>query len=70
MLPSTYNGNYPDYGIFSKTNGLMNLQYEYDLLSGSWNSIGLTSCKTSDQQNSKETIEQISKAGLYIRDLG
>jgi len=69
-LPTTYDGNYPGYGNFSKTNGLMNLQYEYDLLSGSWDSIALTSCKTNDQQNSKETIERISKGGLYIRDLG
>jgi len=69
-LHTTYNDSYPGYGNFSKTNGLMNLKYEYDLLSGRWDSIALTSCKTNDQQNSKETIEQISKAGLYIRDLG
>lgn len=69
-LPSTYNGQYPNFGNFSKTKGLMNLQYEYDLLSGSWDSIALTNCKTNDQQNSKQTIDRILEGALYLRDLG
>jgi hypothetical protein len=69
-LPSTFNKNYPGFGNFSKTNGLMNLQYEYDLVSGNWKTLELTSAKRNDQQDSKQTIDFISKGGLYIRDLG
>jgi len=69
-LPSTYSGDYPGFGNFSKTNGLMNLQYEYDLVSGNWMALELTTVKTNDQQDSKQNISSISKGGLYIRDLG
>lgn len=69
-LPSMYNGDYPGFGNFSKTNGLMNLQYEYDLMSGNWISLEITNIKRNDQQDSKQTIDSISKGELYIRDLG
>lgn len=69
-LPSNYNGDYPGFGNFSKASGLMNLQYEYDLMSGKWLAIELTTVKVNDQQDSKQTISAISKGGLYIRDLG
>lgn len=69
-LPSTFNKNYPGFGNFSKTNGLMNLQYEYDLVSGNWITLELTSAKRNDQQDSKQTIGSIDKGGLYVRDLG
>ncbi|MFT7159078.1 MAG: hypothetical protein ACI9GZ_000240 [Bacteroidia bacterium] len=69
-LPEIYNVDYPGFGNFSKTNGLMNIQYEYDLINGNWEYIELTNCKRNDQQDSKETIDSISKGDLYIRDLG
>jgi hypothetical protein len=69
-LPSTYNGAYPGYGNFDQIQGLMNIQYEYDLLSGNWKTLELTTIKRNDQQDSKESIECISKGELYIRDLG
>lgn len=69
-LPEIYNVDYPGFGNFSKTNGLMNIQYEYDLISGNWEYIELTNCKRNDQQDSKETIDSISKGDLHIRDLG
>lgn len=69
-LPDIYNGDYPGFGNFSKTNGLMNLQYEYDLMSGRWISLELTSVKRNDQQDSKQTIQSLQKGELYIRDLG
>lgn len=69
-LPSTYYGQYPGYGNFSKINGLMNIQYEYDLISGNWTSLELTSTKRNDQQDSKETVDRIQKGDLHIRDLG
>jgi hypothetical protein len=69
-LPDIYNGAYPSFGNFSKTNGLMNLQYEYDLMSGKWIVLELTSVKRNDQQDSKQTIDSLKQGGLYIRDLG
>jgi hypothetical protein len=69
-LPCIYNGDYPGFGNFSKTNGLMNLQYEYDLMSGKWIALELTSVKRNDQQDSKHTIDSLFKGELYIRDLG
>jgi hypothetical protein len=69
-LPSTYNGAYPGYGNFDQIQGLMNIQYEYDLLSGNWKTLELTTIKRNDQQDSKQSIEYISKGELYIRDLG
>jgi hypothetical protein len=69
-LPSTYSGDYPGFGNFGQVQGLMNIQYEYDLLSGNWKTLELTTIKRNDQQDSKQTIESISKGELYIRDLG
>lgn len=69
-LPNSYNGDYPGFGNFSKTNGLMNIQYEYDILVGNWKAIDLTSIQVNDQRDSNQNIEHISSNELYIRDLG
>ena len=69
-LPTNYDNQYPGFGNFSKKNGLMNIQYEYDLLSGNWKSLVLTTIKRNDQKDSKETIDKIAKGELYMRDLG
>ena len=69
-LPDIYHKDYPGFGNFSKTNGLMNLQYEYDLVSGHWRTLELTTIKRNDQQDSKQTIDSIKAGELYIRDLG
>jgi len=70
MLPCTYGKDYPGFGNFSKKKGMMNLQYEYDLISGKWEYIELTNINRNDQKDSRETAGSISKGGLYIRDLG
>jgi hypothetical protein len=69
-LPDIYYKDYPGFGNFSKTRGLMNLQYEYDLVSGNWKTLELTTIKRNDQQDSKQTIDSIKGKELYIRDLG
>jgi hypothetical protein len=69
-LPTHYDNQYPCFGNFSKNNGLMNIQYEYDLLSGNWISLELGNIKKNDQRNSNETVGNIVKGELYIRDLG
>jgi hypothetical protein len=69
-LPTDYENQYPTFGNFGKDNGIMNIQYEYDLLTGNWLSLDLTSIKINDQQNSKLTANEIKKGELSIRDLG
>lgn len=70
LLPGIYKDDYPGFGNFHKEHGIMNIQYEYDLLRGDWKTLELTSIKTNDQQDSRESIDSISKGELYIRDLG
>lgn len=69
-LPDSCNGAYPGFGNFSKRNGLMQIQYEYDLLSGKWEDIMLTNRSRNDQKDSNQTVSSITRAGLHIRDLG
>lgn len=69
-LPSIYNGDYPGFGNFHMGQGMMNIQYEYDLASGNWKTLELTTINRNDQQDSKQTIESICAGELYIRDLG
>lgn len=69
-LPDSYDNNYKGFGNFSKSNGLMSLQYEYDLVSGNWLSFAMTKGLRNDQQDSLETINSITKGDLHIRDLG
>jgi hypothetical protein len=69
-LPSIYNGDYPGFGNFHHGQGMMNIQYEYDLASGNWKTLELTTISRNDQQDSKQTIESICAGELYIRDLG
>mgnify|MGYP002398272081 CR=1 FL=1 len=69
-LPVSYAKDYPSYGGFNKFSSLMNIQFEYDIISGNWTSIDLTKATRNDQTDSKETITKIRSKGLYIRDLG
>lgn len=69
-LPDNYNGDYKGYGNFSKKNGLMSLQYEYDLVSSNWLSFEMTKGLRNDQKDSTETVGSITKGDLHIRDLG
>lgn len=69
-LPSTYQDEYPSFNNFSKKNGVMNLQHEFDLINGRWDTLKLTNIKVNDQQDSKDTVDQLEEGNLYIRDLG
>lgn len=69
-LPTNYEGVYPGFGNFSRTNGLMNIQYEYDLISGNWQTLELTTIRSNDQLDSNQNIDSIRATELYIRDLG
>ena len=69
-LPTDYNGAYRGYGNFSKTNGMISLQYEYDLVSGNWLSIKLTDGLRNDFADAEQTVSAITTGDLHIRDLG
>lgn len=69
-LPDAYGDAYKGYGNFSKKNGLLSLQYEYDLVSGDWLSVKMTKGLRNDQRDSTETTGDIGAGGLHIRDLG
>lgn len=69
-LPAINSDRYPGFGNFSKTNGLMNLQYEFDLISGNWKVLDLVTTRINDQLDSRNTIDSICQGELYIRDLG
>jgi hypothetical protein len=69
-LPSSYFATYPSCGGYSKESAMMNIQYEFDILSGSLKQLELTKATRNDQTESKETLDQISPGSLNIRDLG
>jgi IS4 transposase len=69
-LPSHYDNIYSGYKNFSRKNGLMCMQYEYDLVSGNWLSIAITKGLRNDQRDAAETIEFVTAGDLHIRDLG
>ena len=69
-MPDSYGDDYKGFGNFSKKNGLMSIQYEYDLVSGDWLSVEMTKGLRNDQQDSKETVDAITKGDLHIRDFG
>lgn len=70
-LPAIYFNNYPGYGGHNhELSSLMNIQYEYDLLSGNWTRLELTQATRNDQTESRETVDDIRPGSLNIRDLG
>jgi len=69
-LPDTFKGHYPGFGNFSKINGIMNLQYEYEIISGKWKSIEMGSARVNDQRCSNMDADSLITGELYIRDLG
>ena len=48
-LPDSYHSDYKGYGNFSKKNGVISIQYEYDLVSSNWLSVDITKGLRNDQ---------------------
>ena len=69
-LPLTFLSDYPSYGSYNKLTAFLNLQFEFDAMTGNWNCVELTKATRNDQTDSKETSGDIQERGLYIRDLG
>ena len=69
-IPKEFADTYPGYNGFHKGSALMNIQYEYDLLSGNWSCLDFTKATRNDQADSRETLDNIEPNDLHIRDLG
>ena len=69
-LPDEYASVYKGYGGSTKSASIISIQHEFDLLSGNQIDLQLTSACRNDQQDSKESVDNINKGDLLIRDLG
>ena len=69
-IPKEFADTYPGYNGFHKGSALMNIQYEYDLLSANWSCLDFTKATRNDQADSRETLDNIETNDLHIRDLG
>lgn len=69
-IPIAFTNDYPSFGSYGKYAALMNIQYEFELISGNCQCLDLTKATRNDQRDSKETINDIKVNGLYLRDLG
>ena len=67
-VPKEYASVYKGQGGIG-TPAQISIQYEYDLLSGTAIDLELTSACRNDQQDSRETLDNIEKGDLLIRDL-
>ena len=69
-LPDAYASTYQGYGGATNTISMMSIQYEFDLLSGKPVDLQLTNGRRNDQQDSRETKNNIEANTLLLRDLG
>jgi hypothetical protein len=67
-VPKEYASTYKGQGGIG-TSAQISIQYEYDLFSGTPIALALTSACRNDQQDSKETLDDIQKGDLLMRDL-
>jgi hypothetical protein len=67
-VPKEYASIYKGQGGIG-TRAQISIQYEYDLFSGAPIALELTSACRNDQQDSKETLGDIQKGDLLLRDL-
>jgi hypothetical protein len=69
-MPDRFFSDYPGFKVYHRQVSMMNIQYEYDILSGNWTYLELTKATRNDQLDSRETLDNIQSGDLYIRDLG
>lgn len=69
QLPSNMSHLYPGNGGASSA-ATARIQFEYDLKTNQVEDLQVQSVKTNDYNNAKETIDNIEKGELIIRDLG
>jgi hypothetical protein len=68
-VPSNLATHYKGSGGSGSTAGI-SIQYEFDLKTGKFLDLTLTEAIRNDQQDAKETAENVCKGDLVIRDLG
>jgi hypothetical protein len=69
QLPETYESVYPGSGG-SGSKAMIRIQFEYDFKSGTIYDLSVHAFNDQDQTNSQETLGDIHKGDLLIRDLG
>ncbi|TLX78188.1 IS4 family transposase [Labilibacter sediminis] len=69
-LPQEYRSVYKGHGGATNTQSMISIQYEFDLLTGNQVDIQLTSGCRNDQEDTKESIKNVKKGELLVRDLG
>ena len=69
-LPLRYADKYPGYGGCRGAGSLMNIQYGLDIKNGEWERLELTKATHNDQTYSNESLRDIQKGDLLMRDLG
>lgn len=69
-IPKNLYEDYPGYNGYHPGQALMNLQYEFDMVSGNWKSFEITKATRNDQEDSKKTLDNIEPGTLLLRDLG
>jgi hypothetical protein len=68
-VPSNLEAHYKGCGGSGSTAGI-SIQYEFDLKTGKFLDLTLTAAIRNDQQDAKETAENVCKGDLVMRDLG
>jgi hypothetical protein len=68
-VPSNLEAHYKGSGGSGSVAGI-SIQYEFDLKTGKFLDLTITQAVRNDQQDAKETAENVCKADLVIRDLG
>ena len=70
-LPKQFADQYPSFGGFNNAiTSLLNIQFEYNLLDNSWKELKFTKVTKNDQSDSRDTVDDIIKGSLNLRDLG
>jgi hypothetical protein len=69
QIPDDLKEDYPGCGGSASQAGV-HIQFEFDLLNGKVSDLRLTDALCQDQTDAKNTVEQIEKGSLLLRDLG
>ena len=70
-LPKGLREAYPNFGGGNSKGGAsMNIQFEFDLLSGHWHKVMLCKATYNDQAESRDSVNEIVPGSLNLRDAG
>lgn len=69
-LPNEFKSTYKGHGGATKSESMISIQYEFDILSGNHTDLQLTSACRNDQKDTLESVANVQEGELLIRDLG